>query len=395
MDTAVSSLAQDVLSRLARVLPGNGPYPLHEPEFAGREWDYIKECLDTGWVSSAGSFVDRFEKAIEAYTGARHAVATVNGTAAMHTCLVLAGVGRDDEVLLPSLTFVATANAVSYCGGVPHFVECEERSLGVDAAKLEAYLEDVAERSETGCRNRVSGRPIKALIVMHCFGLPADLQPLQGVCERFGLVLIEDAAESLGATYRGVHTGCFGKLGALSFNGNKIVTTGGGGAILTQDAELAARARHLTTTARVSEGRELAHDRIGFNYRLPNLNAALGCAQFEELPGFLAAKRRLAARYIEAFGGFAGGAVVKEPEYGSSNYWLVTLLLDKASESYRLPLLEALERSGYLCRPVWTPMHLLRMYAACPHMDLGVTESIHRRGICLPSSARLADLKVP
>jgi perosamine synthetase len=235
----------------------------------------------------------------------------VNGTAALHTCLVLAGVGRDDEVLLPSLTFVATANAVSYCGGVPHFVECEEHSLGVDAAKLEAYLEDVAERSEAGSRNRISGRPIKALIVMHCFGHPADLAALQKVCDRFGLVLIEDAAESLGSTYRGIHTGCVGRLGALSFNGNKIVTTGGGGAVLTQDAALARQARHLTTTARVGEVAEFAHDQVGFNYRLPNLNAALGCAQFEELPGFLAAKRRLASRYVAAFDDFAYGAVVR------------------------------------------------------------------------------------
>lgn len=392
MDAAVSGLAEDVLSRVARVLPANGPYPLHEPEFAGREWDYIKECLDTGWVSSAGSYVDRFEKTIEAYTGSAHAVATVNGTAALHTCLVLAGVGRADEVLVPSLTFVATANAVSYCGAVPHFVECEERSLGVDAAKLAAYLEATAERIRTGCRNRITGRPIKALVVMHCFGHPADLDPLQGVCDRFGLVLIEDAAESLGSTYRGRHTGCVGKLGALSFNGNKIVTTGGGGAVLTQDPDLANRAQHLTTTARVNEGGEIAHDQIGFNYRLPNLNAALGCAQFEELPRFLAAKRRLAARYLEAFDDFSGGKIVAEPAYGSSNYWLVTLLLDELSQDCRMPLLEALERSGYLCRPVWKPMHLLPIYADCPRMDLAVTESIHRRGISLPSSARLADL---
>lgn len=392
MDAAVSGLAEDVLSRVARVLPANGPYALHEPEFAGREWDYIKECLDTGWVSSAGSYVDRFEKTIEAYTGSAHAVATVNGTAALHTCLVLAGVGPADEVLVPSLTFVATANAVGYCGAVPHFVECEERSLGVDAAKLAAYLEATAERSQSGCRNRITGRPIKALVVMHCFGHPADLDPLQGVCDRFGLVLIEDAAESLGSTYRGRHTGCVGKLGALSFNGNKIVTTGGGGAVLTQDPDLANRARHLTTTARVNEGGEFAHDQIGFNYRLPNLNAALGCAQFEELPRFLAAKRRLAARYLEAFDDFSGGKIVVEPAYGSSNYWLVTLLLDEPSQDCRMPLLEALARSGYLCRPVWKPMHLLPIYADCPRMDLAVTESIHRRGISLPSSARLADL---
>ena len=392
MDAAVSGLAEDLLSRLARVLPGKGPFPLHEPEFAGREWDYIKECLDTGWVSTAGNYVDRFEKAIAAYTGSPYAVATVNGTAALHTCLVLAGVGRDDEVLLPSLTFVATANAVSYCGATPHFVECEERSLGVDAVKLAVYLEAIAERTKDGCRNRRTGRRIKALIVMHCFGHPADLDPLQQICEQFGLVLIEDAAESLGSTYRGVQTGCVGKLGALSFNGNKIVTTGGGGAVLTRDSALASEARHLTTTARTAGGREFAHDRIGFNYRLPNLNAALGCAQFEELPRFLAAKRRLAAHYLEAFRDFAGGKILAEPAYGSSNYWLVTLLLDDVSQKFRMPLLEALERSGYLCRPVWKPMHLLAIYAACPRMDLAVTESIHRRGICLPSSARLAEL---
>ena len=241
-------LAEKILHTLQSVLPHReGPIGLHEPTFHGHEWEYVKECLDTGWVSSVGKYVDQFERSLESYTGVSHAVATVNGTAALHVCLQLAGVQAGDEVLVPSLTFIATANAVAYCGAVPHFVDSDESSLGLDVPKLGDYLADIAEQTPTGTRNRLTGRPLKAVVPMHTFGHPVDLEPLLELCERHGLILIEDAAESLGSYYKGRHTGGFGRLSALSFNGNKIITTGGGGAILTNDGELARQAKHYAS----------------------------------------------------------------------------------------------------------------------------------------------------
>jgi perosamine synthetase len=367
------------------------PLALHEPEFGGREWEYVKACLDTGWVSSVGSYVDRFERDLVSVTGAPHAVATSNGTAALHTCLVVSGITAADEVLLPTLTFIATANAVSYTGARPHFVDSEPVSLGVDAAKLDAYLRETARMDGGVCINRRTNSPIRALIVMHVFGHPADLDMLGDVCRRWGLTLIEDAAESLGSTYRGRHTGNTGSLAALSFNGNKVVTTGGGGAVLTNDAALAARAKHLTTTARVPHRWSFVHDVVGYNYRLPNLNAALGCAQLEQLPGMVERKRRLASRYLEAFAGVAGVEVLREPPGTASNYWLNALVLAEAYSGRRDELLSALNDSGYGARPLWTLMHKLPMYESCQRMDLTVAEQMERCVVNVPSSARLGE----
>ncbi|MFO1269929.1 MAG: LegC family aminotransferase [Rubrivivax sp.] len=367
-----------------------GTIALHEPEFGGREWDYVKECIDTGWVSSVGSYVDRFERDLAAVTGARHAVATANGTAALHICLLLAGVAPGDEVLMPALTFIATANAVSYAQATPHFVDSEARSLGVDARALEAYLSEIAERRDGGTFNRRSGARMRALVVMHVFGHPCDLDALADLAARWGLVLIEDAAESLGASYKGRHTGNVGQLAALSFNGNKVVTTGGGGAVLTNDAALGQRAKHLTTTARVPHRWNFLHDEVGYNYRLPNLNAALGCAQLEQLPSFVERKRRLAARYAEAFAGVPGVQVLREPPHTRGNYWLNALVLDVANAPRRDDLLAALNDAGYMSRPLWTLMHRLPMYAASPRMPLPVAESLEARVVNVPSSARLA-----
>lgn len=368
-----------------------GRIGLHEPDFRGNEWSYVKDCLDTGWVSSVGKYVDRFETMLQDFTGAAHAVATINGTAALHTCLHLMGVGRGDEVLIPTLTFVATANAVSYTGATPHFVDSEARSLGVDAAKLENYLRETAEVSGATCRNRKTGATIRALMPMHTFGHPVDLDALSALCERWRITLIEDAAESLGSLYRGRHTGNFGRVAGLSFNGNKIATTGGGGAILTNDPVIARLAKHLTTTARVPHQWSFVHDQVGYNYRLPNLNAALGCAQIECLPDFLARKRRLADRYFEEFRGMVGVSVVLEPDRCRSNYWLNALLLDRPDESARDNLLTALNKAGVMARPVWTLMHRLPMYSDCPRMDLSGSEALDARIVCVPSSSFLSE----
>lgn len=386
------SLASRILAAVKSVAgSGRSFVPLHEPEFAGNEWLYVKECIDTGWVSSVGSFVDRFEKDLSKITGAAHVIATANGTAALHTCLMLSGVQRGDEVLVPALTFVATANAVSYAGGTPHFVDSEPTSLGVDANKLDAYLQDIATVQETQCINRKTGAVIRALVVVHIFGHPADMHSLLEVARRWKLILIEDAAESLGSYVKGVHTGNAGLLAALSFNGNKIVTTGGGGAILTNDPELGRRAKHLTTTARVSHRWSFVHDEIGYNYRLPNLNAALGCAQLERLPSMVQRKRALASAYASAFRSIEEVQFLYEPPDTSSNYWLNALLLDRQHATQRDDVLTALNDAGFMSRPTWTLMHQLPMYASAPRMDLSSAEDLASRVINVPSSPVLSE----
>lgn len=385
-----ASLASTVVDVLRSVLPEKeGMIPLHEPVFAGNEWAYVKECLDTGWVSSVGKYVDEFERKLAEFTGARRAVAVVNGTAALHVCLLLAGVQPGDEVLIPSLTFIATANAVAYCHAVPHFVDSEEVSLGVDAQKLDAYLGDIVEQRNGESFNRYTGRRLRALVPMHVFGHPVDLDAIAEVCAKYNLVLVEDAAESIGSSYKGVHTGNTGLASALSFNGNKVVTTGGGGAILTNDEELGRYAKHLTTTAKVPHRWAFVHDETGFNYRLPNINAALGCAQIEQLPGFLAAKQQLAERYAQAFAGVEGLRFVTAPSYGHSNYWLNAIVLDEVRETERDAILEATNDVGLMTRPAWTLLHKLPMYAAAPAMDLSVAGRIEKRLINIPSSANL------
>jgi aminotransferase in exopolysaccharide biosynthesis len=385
---AQSTLPDQVVSALQSVL-GHGPVTLHEPRFVGNEAAYLKECLDSTFVSSVGKFVDRFEAELAAYTGAKHAVAVVNGTAALHVALRLAGVQPNDEVLIPALTFVATANAVAYCGATPHFVDSEERTLGLDPAVLRDYLAAISETRGGVCVNRATGRVIRALVPMHTFGHPVDIQGVVEVAKDFCLVLVEDAAESLGSTFHGRHTGTFGLMGTLSFNGNKTITTGGGGAILTNDSDLARHAKHLTTTAKVPHRWEYVHDEIGYNYRLPNINAALGCAQLEQLPDLLDAKQRLFERYQAAFAEHSQAHIVAEPESCRSNYWLQTLLLSESVEGQRDAILGATNDAGLMTRPAWMLMHKLQPYRTCPKMDIPVAESLSRRLINLPSSAFL------
>ena len=375
-----------------RAVVGEGPVALHEPSFTGNEWLYLKECLDSTFVSSVGKFVDRFEAELAAFTGAQYAVAVVNGTAALHIALKLAGVNADDEVLIPALTFVATANAVAYCNATPHFVDSEARTLGVDTAKLRDYLARHTEQRAGQCVNRATGRVIRALVPMHAFGHPVDLEGLLAVAHDFNLALVEDAAESLGSTYHGRHTGTFGLMGTLSFNGNKTITTGGGGALLTNDAELARHAKHLTTTAKLPHAWEYRHDEIGYNYRMPNLNAALGCAQLEQLPAMLAAKRELFQRYQAAFAPVAGVKLMAEPEQCQSNYWLQTLLLDAKLANQRDAVLKATNDAGFMTRPAWILMHELTPFKDCPHMDLAGAQLLSQCLINIPSSSGLVSV---
>jgi len=383
-----ASLASQVV-RAAQKVTGSSPVVLHEPSFCGNEWKYLKECLDSTFVSSVGKFVDRFEADLASYTGARYAVAVVNGTAALQVALRVAGVAEGEEVLVPALTFVATASAVVHCGAVPHFVDSEEASLGVDHRSLREYLQTETDMRNGQCFNRRTGRVIRALVPMHTFGHPADIDGLLEVAREFALELVEDAAESLGSTVNGLHTGTFGKLGTLSFNGNKTITTGGGGAILTNDPELAKRAKHLTTTAKLPHRWEYVHDEIGYNYRMPNINAALGCAQLEQLPNLLHQKRRVYERYVAAFRDVPGVRILGDLPGCRSNFWLQTLILDPSVASQRDAILAATNEAGVMTRPVWNLLHQLAPYAGFPRMELPVAESLARRVINLPSSAAL------
>lgn len=407
-------LAQKILASIRAVIGEKDSVALHEPHFGGNELLYVKECIETGWVSSVGKYVDKFEIMISEFTGVKRAVAVVNGTGALHLSLRLAGVGPADEVLVPALTFVATANAVSYCGAVPHFVDSERRTLGLDPCKLEDYLGQITRMSHGNCLNKATGRTIRAVVPVHTFGHPVDLEPLVEVCRRFRLELIEDAAESLGSYYKGRHAGNWGKFAILSFNGNKIVTTSGGGAILTNDENLGKLAKHLTTTARLADKRGFFHDQVGYNYRLPNINAALGCAQLEQLPDFLTQKRALAKRYAQIFREVKGVQFFTEPDFARSNYWMNVLLLDRGDQEtsgkggasvarrhsspchnfvevrkLRDAVLDFTNLHGIATRPAWCLMHKLPMYQDCPRMPLPVAESIESRLINIPSSAVL------
>ncbi|AYC28953.1 LegC family aminotransferase [Paenisporosarcina cavernae] len=358
--------------------------PLHEPTFNGNEIKYVTECIESGWVSSVGAYVTRFEQDLANFVGAKRAVAVVNGTAALHIALKVVGVKPKDEVLMPSLTFIATANAASYLGAVPHFVDVSMKTLGMDSEKLHLYLEQISEFRNGELYNKQTGCRIAAIVPMHTFGHPADINGILEICDRYNLPLVEDAAESLGSYYNKKHTGSFGKINAFSFNGNKIITTGGGGALVTDDEELADYAKHLTTTAKVPHKWEYEHDSIGYNYRMPNINAALGCAQLEKMNTFIQHKRDLTEFYKIALSDFADSELFTEPENAKSNYWLQTILLDGSKN--RDEILRFLNENGVMSRPIWKPMHQLPMFKECPSMDLNVTEQLNRRLINIPST---------
>ncbi|NRS49395.1 LegC family aminotransferase [Brevibacillus sp. HB2.2] len=388
MKTSIS--AEKIVSILNEVIsPDKDFIALHEPSFQGNEWVYVKECLDTGWVSSVGKYVDKFEEMLKEYTGAKRAVAVVNGTAALHICLKLVGVERDDEVMIPALSFIATANAVAYCGAIPHFVDSSEETLGLDPVKLDEYLQEIAVVRDHACYNKQTGRRIKAVVPMHTFGHPVELDKLVDICERYHLELIEDAAESLGSYYKGRHTGNWGRVSALSFNGNKIMTTGGGGAIITNDESLGQLAKHLTTTAKQPHAWEFVHDQIGYNYRMPNINAALGCAQLEQLPTFLARKRALAHVYQDKFSDVEGVSFITEPNFCTSNYWLNVIRLKPEWSHLRDDILRLTNEHGLMTRPVWRLLSSLPMYEQAPRMDLTVALKLESSIVNIPSSSNL------
>ncbi len=357
--------------------------PLHAPSFSGNEKNYVMETIDSTFVSSVGKFVDDFEKKIEAYTGAAKAVATVNGTAALHAALYMAGVQRGDLVITQALTFVATCNALYHMGAEPVFVDVSPVSLGLCPKALETYLDEFAVTTEDGCVHKSTGQKISAVVPMHTFGHPVELDELLTVCNRWKIALVEDAAESLGSFYKGKHTGTIGDLAAVSFNGNKIITTGGGGMVLCHDEALGNKTKYVTTTAKVPHPFEFYHDEPGFNYRMPNLNAALGCAQMESLPHYLKQKRELAHQYQALFTGSDYQFVV-EPEYAQSNYWLNAILCPDA-ESRNL-LLEQTNNAGVMTRPIWQLMHRLPMFSGAMRGDLTHSEYIEAHLINLPSS---------
>lgn len=381
MNNQWKSIAQSI-----KDIHGNAAFtPLHEPTFGEKELEYVTDCIQSGWVSSVGKYVDDFEMKLAEYTGVERAVAVVNGTAALHIALKIAGVQANDEVFIPALTFIATANAVSYLQAVPHFVDVSERTMGIDPVKLEQYIQEIGEMRNSRLINKRTGRTIRAIVPMHTFGHPVDMDTLMDVCERYNLILVEDAAESLGSYYKGKHTGGFGLVGALSFNGNKIMTTGGGGALLTNDVKLADYAKFLTTTAKMPHRWEYRHDEIGYNYRMPNINAALGCAQLEKMDTFVASKRRLTKQYEQLFEPVEGVQLFVEPPSGKSNYWLQTLLVDESKHS-RDYVLDELNSEGVMARPIWTPLNKLAPYSNCPKSDLSVTNQLNKRVINIPST---------
>ncbi len=357
--------------------------PLHVPTFAGNEKTYVMETIDSTFVSSVGKFVDEFERKMEAFTGSARAVATVNGTAALHAALYMAGVERGDLVITQALTFVATCNALYHMGAEPIFVDVSPVSLGLCPKAVNTFLEEYAQVTEAGCIHKQTGRRIKAVVPMHTFGHPIELDELIAVCLKWHITLVEDAAESLGSFYKGKHTGTLGEFGAVSFNGNKIITTGGGGMVLCGTEEAGRRTKHVTTTAKVPHPYEFFHDEPGFNYRMPNLNAALGCAQMEVLERYLAQKRHLAQQY-QAF--FAGSDVtfVVEPEYAQSNYWLNAIICADAQQ--RNELLEQTNAAGVMTRPIWQLMHRLPMFEQALRGDLTHSEFIEAHLINLPST---------
>lgn len=374
---------QSLISFIREHYSSNDFIPLHAPVFAGNERAYVAETIESTFVSSVGAFVDRFEHDIQRYAGSPRAVATVNGTAALHVALLLGGVKRGDLVITQSLTFVATCNAIAYCGAEPVFLDVDRHTLGLSPLALEAWLEaEAVLDSDGGCRLRKTGQPIRACLPMHTFGHPADLDGLVSVCAKWGLALIEDAAESLGSLYKGRHTGTFGLVGTLSFNGNKIITTGGGGMILAGEV-LGAKAKHLTTTAKQPHPYEYVHDEIGYNYRLPNLNAALGCAQLEQLEGFIAAKRGLAQAYAQELAG-SSLQFVTEPDECRSNYWLNAVVCEEPLQ--RDELLKFTNEQGVMTRPIWTLMNRLPAYEHCLRGDLSNAQWLESRVVNLPSS---------
>lgn len=360
--------------------------PLHEPRFVGNEKKYINECIDSTFVSSVGKYVGELEENIARYTGAKYAIATSNGTSALHISLLLANVGQSDEVITQPLTFVATCNAISYCGAQPIFIDVDKDTMGLSPSSLTYFFENNTTVKNKQCINNKTSKVIKACMPMHTFGHPCRIDEIKEICDRYHVFLIEDAAESFGSIYKGKHTGTFGQMAAFSFNGNKVITSGGGGCIITNDKFLAKKAKHLTTTAKVPHKWNFNHDMVAYNYRMPNINAALAVAQLENIDDFINNKRKLASSY-EMFFSSTDYIFFKEPEESKSNYWLNTIIFKNKQE--RDNFLEFSNKNNVMTRPAWTLMNKLKMFKDCQSMDLKNAKYFELRAVNIPSSSVL------
>ena len=373
----------DVVDFVRDIYGKEGVIPLHNPLFIGNEKQYLNECIDSTYVSSVGKFVDKFEEKIAEYTGSNFAVATTNGTSALHISLLLSDVSLGDEVITQPLTFIATCNAISYCGANPIFIDVDKETMGLSPDSLNFFLSENAVIKNNQCFNKTTGKIIKACVPMHTFGHSCRISEIKEICDKYKIILIEDAAESLGSFYNGKHTGTFGSLGVLSFNGNKIITGGGGGCIITDDEALAKKAKHLTTTAKVPHKWEYTHDMIGYNYRMPNLNAALLTSQLENLKSFLSSKRSIAMAYKEFFKD-KPYRFVEEPTNSQSNYWLNAIILQDKEE--RDLFLHETNSKGVTTRPIWTLMNKLNMFQGLQCGELSNAEWLEQRVANIPSS---------
>jgi len=377
---------KDIVDFIKSIFNTDDFIPLHEPKFIGNEKKYLNECIDSTFVSSVGKFVDKFEKDFASYVGSKYAIATVNGTAALHISLLLAGVKDDDEVITQPLTFIATCNAISYCKAKPIFIDVDIDTMGMSPTSLKEFLEKNCEIIDDKCINKTTKKVIKACVPMHTFGHPCKIDEIKNICEKWKISLVEDAAESLGSYYKGKHTGTFGKISAFSFNGNKIITSGGGGVIVTDDEALAKRAKHITTTAKIPHSYEYVHDEVGYNYRLPNLNAALLVAQMENLDKFLSSKKDLATIYKEYFSSI-NIDFVEEPNDCISNYWLQAIKLENKKQ--RDEFLEFSNKNKVMTRPIWKLCSELEMFEKCQKDELKNAKYLEERVVNIPSSVRL------
>ncbi len=374
-----------------RNVVGPGQHHLHEPNFGGAEAEYLKDCLDTRMVSYIGPYVGKFEDAIAQEVGVEFCFATNTGTSALHLALIAAKIRPGDEVLIPAFCFVAPANAVKYIGATPHFVDVDRRTLGLNVEKIEEYLSGHSVIRDGGCYNIKTGNHISALVPMHTFGHPVDMDSVLSLAKKYSLRVIEDAAEGVGSTYKKMHVGCLGHLGTLSFNGNKIITTGGGGAVVTNNSDLFERVRHLGTTAKIPNRIDFFHDEIGYNYRMPNLNAAVGYAQLESLNAKVMAKRKLYKLYQDTFAGLNGVALFSEADSRRSNYWLQTVILDSELACRRDEIIHACNEVGIFVRPAWNLLNELPAFKDCPTMDVSIAKDLQKRIINLPSSPGLLE----
>ena len=377
---------EEIVKFIKQTFKTNEFIPLHEPRFVGNEKKYLNECIDSTFVSSVGKYVDRFEKEFASFVGAKYAIATVNGTAALHISLILANVKGDDEVITQPLTFIATCNAISYIGAKPVFVDVDLDTMGLSPESLKSFLEVNCEIINNQCINKTTKKIIKACVPMHTFGHPCKIEEIKEICDKWNITLVEDSAESLGSFYKDKHTGTFGKVGAFSFNGNKIITSGGGGVIVTDDEQIAKRAKHITTTAKIPHPYEYVHDEIAYNYRLPNINAALLVAQMENLDRFLESKRELALSYEEFFK-TSNIDFIKEPKDSKSNYWLQAVLLNGVTQ--RDEFLEFTNKNGVMTRPIWRLMNELEMFKDCQKDELKNAKYLEERVVNIPSSVIL------